>query len=102
MWRAWSESLSRAITNAGATYGAVGERDGTSELNEIAGRDGVVLLHERNEVVHGVVDTVVGGEVRLDIREDEHRTVGTSTAKYYKYFHVFISQQKTYALRPKD
>lgn len=65
--------------NKSAAYRAVGERDGTSELDDIAGTDGVVFLHERNEVVHGVVNSVVGLEVRFDRGEKKHRTVGSAT-----------------------
>ena len=62
------------------TYGAVAEGDGTSKLNEITGRDGVVLLHEGDEVVDRVVDAVVGREVGLDGGEEQHRAVRATTA----------------------
>lgn len=65
---------------AETAYGAVAERDSTSELDEIASTDGVVLLHKRNEVVDRVVDTVVGREIWLNRREEEHRAVGASAA----------------------
>ena len=63
---------------------AVADSDGTSELDEIASADRVVLLHERDEVVHGVVDTVVWPEVGLDGREEEHRAVGSTTTVHSK------------------
>ena len=101
MWRVWSEPLSRAIIKAGATYGAVGERDGTSELNEITGGDGVVLLHERDQVVDGVVDTIVGVEVGLDRREQKHGAVSTaSTAKTMYQKRVGQTIVHAYALGP--
>ena len=62
------------------TYGAVAEGDSTSELDEITGTDGIVLLHEWDEVVDRVVDAVVGSEVGFDGREKKHRPVGTATA----------------------
>ena len=63
-------------------YRAVGERDGTGKLDEVTSRDGVVLLHERDQVVDAVCDTEVGEEGRLDGREDEHRTVRSSTTAH--------------------
>ena len=59
-------------------YRAVAESDGTSKLDEITSTDGVVLLHEGNEVVDGVVDTVVSRKVGLDGREEQHGAVSTA------------------------
>ena len=64
-----------------STYGTVGERHSASKLNKVTSADGVVLLHEGNEVVDGVVDTVVGLEVGLDGREEQHGAVSTSATR---------------------
>ena len=58
-------------------YRAVAERDSTGELDEVTSAD-VVLGKEVKEVVDGVVDTVVGAEAGLDLREEQHGAVSTS------------------------
>jgi hypothetical protein len=58
--------------------GAVAQRDGARELDEVAGADRVAR-EERDQVVHAVVDSVVRGKVGLDGREEEHRAVGAAT-----------------------
>lgn len=78
------------------TYGAVAECDSACELDEVTSTDRVVLLHERNEVVHTVGDTVVGREERLNSWEKEHRAVGSSTAagKIGKTRFIFVGREK--------
>ena len=63
------------------TYRTVTESNSSSKLDEVTSADGVVLLHEGNEVVDGVVDTVVGLEVGLDGREEQHGAVSTSATR---------------------
>lgn len=58
------------VTRARGTYRAVRQSNGTGELDEIASTDRVVLLHERDQVVDRVVNTVVSREVRLNGREE--------------------------------
>lgn len=65
-----------------STYRAVAKSNSTSELNNIASADGVVLLHERNQVVDAVVDTVVRLKIRLNGREEEHRAIGSPTTSF--------------------
>lgn len=60
------------MTHVNVAYRAVAECDGTSKLNDVSSRDRGVLSHERDEVVDGVVDTVVGREERLNGGEEEH------------------------------
>ena len=64
----------------GAAYRAVTESDSTSKLDKVTSTDGVVLLHERNQVVDRVVDAVVSGKVGLDGGEEEHGAVSSATS----------------------
>ena len=64
------------------THGAVCDSNGASELDEVASGDGRELREERDQVVDTVCDTEVGEEGRLDGREDEHRTVRSSTTAH--------------------
>ena len=66
---------------AGCTR-AVGNGDGSSELDEVTGSDGVVLLEEGGQSVNTVTDTEVGVEVGLDVGEDEHGPISTSTGGF--------------------
>ena len=59
--------------------GAVGDTDGTGELDEVSSGD-VVALDERPLLVDDLVDAVVGVEVGLDVFEDGDRTVSASTS----------------------
>ena len=63
-------------------YGAVGEGDGTSKLDEVSSADRVERK-EVEEVVDTVGDTVVGREERFNSREEEHRAVGSSATVEY-------------------
>lgn len=63
---------------AGSTR-AVGDTDGGSELDEIAGAH-VVDRKERSEEVDGVGNTEIGWEVGLHIGERDGRTIGTTSA----------------------
>ena len=77
-----------------STYGTVGKRHSASKLNKVTSADGVVLLHEGNEVVDGVVNTVVGREVGLDGGEEQHRAVGTTTAIERTYISDSVRLEK--------
>ena len=66
---------------ARTTHRAVGEGNGTSELNQVASADRM-KGQEVEEVVDTVGDTVVGLEERLNSREKKHRAVSsTATVK---------------------
>lgn len=60
---------------AGST-GAVGDTDGTSELDEITGSN-KMLLEKGRQGVDSFVDTVVRREVGLDLAEDDHRPISS-------------------------
>ena len=53
------------------TYRTVTKSDGTSELDEVSSGHGV-LGQEWDEVVDGIIDTIVGRETWLNGREEEH------------------------------
>jgi hypothetical protein len=63
----------------GHAYRTVAEGNSTSELNQVTSTDRV-LRQERNQVVHTVVDAVVGAEVGLDGWKQKHRAVSSSAA----------------------
>ena len=52
--------------------------NGSSELDKVTSSD-QVTSEERRERVHRVVDTSIGSKVGLDVREQDHRAVSTST-----------------------
>ena len=60
-----------------STYRTVAESDSAGELDEVASGDGV-FGQEGNEVVDGVVDTIVSSEKRFDGGEQEHRAVSSA------------------------
>ena len=60
--------------------GAVGDGDGTGELDQVACGDLGVVGEEREEGVDAVGYTEVGEKVGFDVGEDEHGSVGTSSS----------------------
>jgi hypothetical protein len=80
---------------------AVGQRNGTRKLDEIASADRRVLSEEGDQVVDAVVDTVVGLKVGLDGREQEHGAVGsTTTVNQIQDSCQFVDLKYAYALGP--
>lgn len=60
--------------------GAVGDTDGTGELDQVACGDLGVVGEEGEEGVDAVGYTEVGEKVGFDVGEDEHGSVGTSSS----------------------
>lgn len=70
--------------NLGGAHRTVTNSYRCGELNKITGTNGVVLLHEGDEVIDGVVDTYISIEVGLDGRKEKGRAVSSSSTATLK------------------